>query len=578
VACLARWRAVRSFGIVFVGLVLLAGCTDMPAVPLVPASAVTSTPVATDTSQVVVGVDGIGGGYNPHALADQSSVTTALGELLLPSVFRTAPDGTPQLDTNLMVSAAVTSASPFTVTYQLRTDASWSDGTPIDAADFVYLRNQLSTEPGALDAAGYRLISDITARDNGKTIQVTFAKAYPGWRSLFTDLLPAHLLKDAPGGWDSALTDSFPATAGPFDIKSLDSAGGEIVLERSDRFWGTPSVLDQVVLRKADHQDMAAGLRSGADQLAYTRTDQAGLTLLQTLATAGTVNLSSVPRGELAAVLLRPAGPDLADQSVRTAVAAAINRDALITAGTGGGPSDALRANALVVAPTQPGYQPTLAANAVPAVPDPAVTQAQLTTAGYRQTGGQWLRDGQPLKVVVAATAGVEPYLSIAKLVQQQLVTAGIQATLITPQAGQLYGTDLSATSTTSTANGGSAAADPDIVVGPQPVDTDSASALASWFGCPQQLPGGTTLAPANPLGFCDHTVQPDIDAALTGEMSLSDALAKVEPAVWSAAVEIPLFQLADVLAVGKQVTGVTAGAPLVGPFAGAATWNRLAG
>src|SRR6266566_1255366 len=104
--------------------VVLAGCTQAPPPPLVTTPAArTSVVLPTDTSRVVVGVDGIGGGYNPHELSDQSAVTTALSTLLLPSVFRTAPDGTPTLDHTLMVSAEVTNASPFTVVYQVRTDA-----------------------------------------------------------------------------------------------------------------------------------------------------------------------------------------------------------------------------------------------------------------------------------------------------------------------------------------------------------------------------------------------------------------------------------------------------------------------
>ncbi|HWC83379.1 MAG TPA: ABC transporter family substrate-binding protein [Pseudonocardiaceae bacterium] len=579
---------VRQAGILLVGLVLLAGCTNMPAVPLVSSSnAHTTTPVPTGTTQVVVAVDGIGSGYNPHLLADQSSMTDDLSAMLLPSVFRTAPDGTPQLDANLMVSAQVTNADPFTVTYQLRTDASWSDGTPVDAADFLYLRNQMSTQSGTVDPAGYQLISNIIARDNGKTIQVSFDKPYPGWRSLFNDLLPAHLLKDAPGGWASALTDSFPATAGPFDIKELDSAGGEITLERSDRYWGTPSVLDQVILRKADAQGMTNSLRTDGAQVAYTRADAAGQALFAGLG-AG-YDTASVARPELAAVLLRPGGPDLADQTVRTGVAAAIDRNALIGTGVAGGPSTKLTANALVVAPSQAGYAATLTGSDVAAAPNAGTVHDKLTQAGYTQVAGQWSKDGQPLRVRIAAAAGVQPYLDMAEQLRTQLQAAGIQATLTTPPATQLYGQQLLAGPTT-TSNATSAApttgnapadtnTSPDIVVGPQPVDPDSASALASQFGCPLTLSDGTTKAPANALGFCDQTVQPTIEAALTGELSLPDALARVEPQLWAQAVEIPLFQVSDELVVAtNKVAGVSAGAPLAGPFVSAASWSRTTG
>ncbi len=575
------WCARRRSGpLVLVGSALVAlvtACTAAPPPPLVASSVPPTTiPVSPVTSEVVVGVDGVGGGYNPHELGDQSSMTTVLANLLLPSVFRAAPDGTPQLDTTLMTSAQVTSAEPFTVTYQVRTDANWTDGTPVDAADFVYLRNQMTSQPGVLDPAGYRLISGITARDNAKTITVTFGKPYPAWRSLFDDLLPAHLLKDAPGGFANGLNTTFPATAGPFDIKSVDSAGGEIVLERSDRYWGTPTVLDQIVLRKSDTQGMADALRADADQLAYSRVDSTGLTALQAL--GKTVRLATVPRPETAAVLLRPGSPQLADKTVREAVAAAVNRAALVSTGADGGPSAHLIANALVTAPTQSGYRATMPAGAPGATPDPAHVPALLAQAGYVQSGTSWVRSGHTLNLVIAAPAGRQPYVAIANQLRAQLVGAGIAATVETPPAGQLYEQLLSGGATTASTNAGTTTGMPiDILVGPQPTGGDPATALASWFGC--GTPTTTTGAQADlsgPLGWCDQSVQSTISSALTGETPLADALPQVESALWAQAVEIPLFQVSDELAVGPQVAGVSAGPPFAGPFFDAAAWSRV--
>jgi ABC-type transport system substrate-binding protein len=261
----------------------------------------------------------------------------------------------------------------------------------------------------------------------------------------------------------------------------------------------------------------------------------------------------------------------LDDQSVRAAVAAAIDRDALIASGTGGGPSSGLPADALVRAPSLSGYAATMPAGAPGVTANPAAVPALLAAAGYVRTNGIWSRNGNPLDLVIAAPEGRQPYVDIADALKQQLVAAGLQASVITPPAAQLYQQQL-----VSPASGNGTAID--IVVGPQPVGGDPTTQLASWFGC--QHTGGMTSAsvPAGPLGMCDQSVQPTIDAALTGQIAVSDALAQVEPVLWSRAVEIPLFQLDDELTVGPQVDGVRDGPPLAGPFMGAAGWGRVTG
>ena len=127
--------------------VLLTACTppNLPA-PIAPTggSSVSSTPPAPGT--LVVGLDGTAGsitGFNPYAIADYSPAAQAVASLVLPSAFVMAPDGSIGTDADVVDWVAVTSLEPFTVTYLLDRKASWSDGTPITAEDFSYLRDQL---------------------------------------------------------------------------------------------------------------------------------------------------------------------------------------------------------------------------------------------------------------------------------------------------------------------------------------------------------------------------------------------------------------------------------------------------
>ncbi len=575
-----RTRLSRAGLGLALGLAALTGCTNAPPPPVVTTPVAESSPAPEETaSQIVVGVNDISGGYNPHNIADGSTVTSALSQLLLPSVFRPEDDGSLALDETLMVSAEVTSRSPFTVAYEIRPDASWSDGAPIAAEDFIYLADAMRTEPGVVQPAGYRLISGIESREGGKRVEVTFAEAYPGWRTLFDNLLPAHLLKDAPGGWRGALAESFPAYGGPFSIKTLDKGRGEIILERNERYWEKPAAVDRLVLRSADQAGMAAALRSGNDQFAIARTDATGLNLFGELGQE--IDLHRIARPRTASLLLRPVGA-LTDDQVRAGIAALIDRTKLIEEGIDGGPSATLRADAQVTPPSDPAYTPTLPTGDDGApIAEANSTEAErlLTAAGYEREAGTWSRDGETLSVVLAAPREERPYTTIAQELQRQLVAAGVEVRLVTPPARELFASQLAMPvesgqgNATNTGNVGV-----DIAVVPQPTGGDPASTLASLFGCGLDREEQTENAPdmpANPAAFCVESLQPSIEAALTGATEPAEALAELEPELWRQNVVIPLFQLADTLAVGDGVIGVAPGPPLAGPFGAAVNWTR---
>ncbi|MFI7678731.1 ABC transporter family substrate-binding protein [Actinophytocola sp. NPDC049390] len=546
-------KALLAF-VTLASLVAAAGCTPEPRRVDGPISSPVNTP--TDTGEVVVGVDTIAGGYNPHNFADQSAITTALSTLLLPSVFRPGPDGTPRLDRTLMISATVTRTEPYTVTYQIRADASWSDAAPVAAEDFVYLRDQMTSQPGVVDSAGYRLISDITARDAGKVVEVTFSKPYPGWRTLFDNLLPAHILKDAPGGWNGALQANFPAAAGPFTVKTLDNDRGEVVLERNDRYWEQPATLDRIVLRRTEQDTLVDALEQGHDQMALVRTDSIGAKTIADLAPE--VTTSTVPRPSVTTVYLRPS-QQLTDLPVRQALVAMLDRAQLVTVGTGNGPAAKLVAGAQVLAPTAPGYRATRPVAAA------TTAQALLTGAGYTRTSAGWARDGRPLELVIGAAEERPAEVRIAKDVQRQLAAGGVTAEVVELPGRELY-------QRLYASGGADTGAVVDIAVTSRPTGGDPATMLATDFGCDTTA---TQPRPVNPAGYCDPAIQPTIEAALTGSLSVSEALTSVEPALWRASIAIPLYQEADVLAVRGELSGVSAGAGFAGPFAGAAFWKR---
>lgn len=210
--------------------------------------------------QVIVGIDSIGAGFNPHLLSDLSAVNAAVSALVLPSAFRPVPDPTTptgsrwEMDPTLLVSAEVTNDNPFTVTYKIRPEAQWTDNAPIAADDFWYLWRQMVSQPGVVDPAGYDLITGVQSIDGGKQAVVTFSQPYPAWRELFSNILPAHIVKDVPGGFPAGLARALPVTGGQFRVETIDPQRDEILIARNDRYWGPPAKPDLILFGGRAHR------------------------------------------------------------------------------------------------------------------------------------------------------------------------------------------------------------------------------------------------------------------------------------------------------------------------------------
>lgn len=643
---------------------ICAGCTTaLPPQAIVPSPSPSPPPPAPEPRQLVFAVDDLGQGFNPHLMSDLSPVSAAVSALVLPSVFRPA-EGSMVLDTTVASSAKVTSNAPFTVSYELALSASWSDNTPIAAEDFVYLWERMRREPGVVDSAGYRLITDVRSRAGGKAVDVVFAQRYPQWQRLFSDLLPAHLLKDSPRGWNTALADSVPVSGGPFSVTAVDRPRGQVVLSRNDHYWATPAVLDSLVLRRVDPTGMLAGLRNGELPLVQAWPDQNVLAGLKQLATPTPANPPATPAPgrrtprtsaptapvQPAVIRMQPvAQPTVVqlglrtdagvftDERIRRAVAAMLDRDALIALGTGNGAAG-VRADSQLLAPTTPGYRPTIPAGA-PAKPDPKLAEQLLQTAGYlRDQQGRWTLAGVPLKVTVGAPAGHSRFLAIAEEVKRQLVAAGVDAQLVTAAGSVLYSeptlpappptpssssaapaplpsaelppgasppsappepvtpTPTPASVATPAAAPASAATpsatrvpDPpaitgvrvDLAVQPRGVGGDLATEAVSAYGCPPGMAGVDQPA-RNATGFCSAELQPLLDTLLSTGLTPDQAAASVEPLLWRQVPAVPLFQVVTTLAstpAGDQATGnISPGPLLIGPLGTAATWRPLTG
>jgi ABC-type transport system substrate-binding protein len=605
-------------------VLVAAGCAVDP--PPAPQSTQTSQAVtpAPKAAQIIMAIDSIGAGFNPHLLSDQSPVNAAISALVLPSAFRPVADpATPtgsrwEMDPALLVSAAVTNTSPFTVTYKIRPEAAWTDNAPIAADDFWYLWRQMVSQTGVVDPAGYDLITGVQSLDGGKTAVVTFAQPYPAWRELFDHLLPAHIVKDVPGGFSAGLARALPVTGGQFRVDTIDPQRDEILLARNDRFWGAPAKPDQILFRRAGvPAALADSIRNGDTQVAQVH---GGAAAFAQLAAIPDVRAARLITPRVMQLTLRAQQPTLSDPLVRKAIMGLLDVELLAAVGAGSDNSVTLD-QAQVWAPSDPGYVATAppplgreralelftqagyqvdrsptGTPVPPPVPPPDGTDGTDGSRTPVSTRGRISRDGEPLALVIGAAANDPASVAVANTAADQLRSAGIAATVLALDPPTLYGAALTKNQV-------------DAIVGWRSAGGDLATQLASRYSCqaveaalvpttgprvpapPRTADGqsGTPTtttrppqppplvrAPSNITGICDRSIQPKIDGALTGALNVNDVIAAVEPRLWAMATELPILQDATIVAAGPTVQNVAlTGAVPVGIVGDAGRWVK---
>jgi ABC-type transport system substrate-binding protein len=605
-----------------VGLVLAACTVNPPPAPQSTDTPHNSAPPPQRPTQIIMGIDSIGAGFNPHLLSDLSPVNAAISALVLPSAFRPVPDPTTptgsrwEMDPTLLVSADVTNQNPFTVTYKIRPEAQWTDNAPIAADDFWYLWRQMVSQPGVVDPAGYDLITGVQSLEGGKQAVVTFAQPYPAWKELFSNILPAHIVKDVPGGFAAGLARALPVTGGQFRVESIDPQRDEILIARNDRYWGAPAKPALILFRRAGAPAaLADSVRNGDTQVAQVHGGSAAFAQLSAIPDVRTARIVT-PR--VMQLTLRANESKLSDSQVRKAILGLLDVDLLAAVGAGSDNTVTLD-QAQIRSPSDPGYEPT----APPAMTTPSAL-ALLEGAGYKVepntspaptpaspgppevTRGRVSKDGQQLSLVIGVAANDPTSVAVANTAADQLRNVGIAATVLALDPVTLYREALNNNSV-------------DAIVGWHRAGGNLATLLASRYGCPALQtttlptpsaptpvasgspspapstgpgttsttptpappsrppePGALVQAPSNLTGICDRSIQSNIDAALNGTKSINDVITAVEPRLWNMSTVLPILQDTTIVAAGPSVQNVSlTGAVPVGIVGDAGQWIK---
>jgi peptide/nickel transport system substrate-binding protein len=493
-------------------------------------------------------------GFNPNTSKDSSLALQAVAVTMYPSVFRIHPDFSVRLDQTFMVSAELTSHDPQTITYQIRPDARWSDGTPITADDFRYLwqhSNGTNPKTDAATTTGYDRIRQVTGAADGKTVTVVFNQRFADWQGLFTNLLPAHYVRRQPGGWNHGL-DKQPEgipSGGPFKIAGF-RRGETLTLERNDQYWGPKAHLDEIVIRLVPDSDA---------QLDALRNDEADLIapgptadLVNHIRQLPGVRSQAGPSLGFEHLTFNLKHPILAELAVRRAIATAIDTEQLVDR---------------LVRPVNPNAQVLgnriwLTGQQYYQDHSGGYGQGNIQAARQLLEGAGWTlsedgiyaKDGTRLELRCSTFTGDPRRKLQGELLQAQLAKAGIHLDLANTRGAILFDEWLP--------------------------EGNFDIANFTWVGGPFAISGSQDLYRSGGIGNYGRLTDPSVDTLFQqaiGELDPVRAAAignQIDQQLWTQLPSIPLYQRPSFLAFRQDLLNVVNNPTTETSFWNAGTWG----
>jgi peptide/nickel transport system substrate-binding protein len=325
------------------------------------------------------------------------------------------------------------SGAPFSVTYTIRPEAVWDDGSPITCADVEFTWHAYLETTGTSSTTNVEKIQSVAPGEGAGECVITFAEPVAAW----TDVMGGggnYVLKaDFFASTDTSadLADEIPFSGAPFKLESFDATAGEAVFVRNEAYWDpeTTALLDGfTMLSLADQDTEINALLAGEVAAIYP---QPGPGMTDQLASNDNIEYQFGAGTTFEglwfthASLLDPES-ELADPAVREALMYAVDRDLVLSE---------------IITPSFPettvlncgGWVPTVGdwcdeTDFADVTYDPAKVAELLEGAGYVMgDDGFYAKDGERLSITWQTVAGNARREAIQALVVPMLAELGIE-------------------------------------------------------------------------------------------------------------------------------------------------------
>jgi peptide/nickel transport system substrate-binding protein len=378
---------------------------------------------------------------------------------------------------------------------------------------------------------------------------VTFKPSFADWRSLFTNITPAHVARTV--GWNTGFTGPAQVISGSwFKIQSYD-ADQAVVLTRNPKYWGTPAKLDKLVFQFfSDDKQLVPALQN--KEITIFNPSTASLSIVQTANQVPNTTKATLPGLEFEHFDFNQADPYLAKLQVRQAIAHGVDRRSIITRTVGQISKGITPLGSRMLVPSQKGYAATGYAY------NPGLSRTLLQKLGFKKASDGYFQPdygpqkGKDLTFTIQSTAGNSIRSQTEVLFQAQMKAIGIKIDIQNHDANT-FGNNLP--------NGSYQIAE------------------FAWFSTPfvsGNQPIYCSYTNSDMCGFnWTHSSNARVDALMSQGSSASSTSAEVndynkaDSILWRNMVTLPLYQTPQFYAWSNSLRGVLPNTSSVG-----VTWN----
>jgi peptide/nickel transport system substrate-binding protein len=442
-----------------------------------------TTPKVQSGGTITVDLNETLAGFNVNEVDSNEFVANEIMELVWPGVYFVTNKLALTLNTDLVTKVAVATKPVETLTFTINPKATWSDGVPITADDFIYNWQSQSGNPAFTDkggvpfqpagTTGYSSIASVKGSapaggaacsagssadfnaglcPNGKTVTVKFGAKTPfaDWQSLFGLIVPAHQARIV--GWNTGFNingggdESTILSGAWYQVSSYNQSANTVVLTKNPHYWGKAGNLDSIVFSgSSDDSSGVPGIQSGTFNV--FEPISTSLAMIQQAQAAGTsISYNVQPGLQFEHFDFNEANPYLAQVKVRQAIAYGTDRKELIGLTVGQAAPSTQPLNNHIYMNTQPQYKANGAAYNTPSV---AKAEALLKSLKFTMGKDGYFHPsfgpekGKDFTLTISSTTGNAIRNQTQQVFQYDMKKIGIKILITDFPAGTLFGTNL---------------------------------------------------------------------------------------------------------------------------------------